>query len=45
MTVKQWKKEIREEVQVKLGDSNYIRMYGLHLLAGTALPKATPPTQ
>jgi len=40
MTVNNGKKEIREEVQLKLGDSNYIRMYGLHLLAGTALPQS-----
>ena len=30
------KKEIRENVQVKFADSNYFRMYGLHLLAGTS---------
>jgi putative ABC transport system permease protein len=30
------KKEIRENVQVKLADSNYFRMYGLRLLAGTS---------
>ena len=40
MTVNDGKKEIREEVQVKLGDSNYIRMYALHLLAGTSLPQS-----
>ncbi|MBS1663995.1 MAG: ABC transporter permease [Bacteroidetes bacterium] len=32
------KKEIRENVQVKLGDTNYIRLYGLHLLAGAVAP-------
>jgi ABC-type lipoprotein release transport system permease subunit len=36
MTFNDGKKEIREDVQVKLADSNYIRMYGLHLLAGVS---------
>ena len=34
------KKEIRENVQVKLADSNYIRMYGLHLIAGASAPQS-----
>ncbi len=34
------KKEIRESVQVKLADSNYFRMYGLHLLAGISVPQS-----
>lgn len=38
MVVNDGKKEIRENVQVKLGDTNYIRLYGLHLLAGTSAP-------
>ena len=36
MVVNDGKKEIRENVQVKLADSNYFRMYGFHLLAGTS---------
>ena len=34
------KKEIRENVQVKLADSNYFRMYGLRLLAGVSVPQS-----
>ncbi|HSZ35182.1 MAG TPA: FtsX-like permease family protein, partial [Puia sp.] len=34
MVVNDGKKEDRENVQVKLADSNYFRMYGLRLLAG-----------
>ena len=30
------KKEIQDEVQIKLGDSNYFPMYKFHLLAGAA---------
>ncbi|MES1249333.1 MAG: FtsX-like permease family protein, partial [Chitinophaga rupis] len=40
MTVNNGKKDIREEVQIKLGDTNYIRMYGLHLLAGATAPQS-----
>jgi predicted permease len=36
MTFNDGKKEIRKNVEVKLADSNYFRMYGLHLLAGTS---------
>jgi putative ABC transport system permease protein len=38
------KKEIRENVEVKLADSNYFRMYGLHLLAGTSAPQSDTTT-
>jgi putative ABC transport system permease protein len=34
------KKEIKENVEVKLADSNYFRMYGLRLLAGTSAPQS-----
>ncbi|HVU55408.1 MAG TPA: FtsX-like permease family protein [Puia sp.] len=34
------KKEIRENVQVKLADSNYFRMYGFRLLAGASAPQS-----
>ncbi|HEV2355488.1 MAG TPA: ABC transporter permease, partial [Puia sp.] len=34
------KKEIHENVQVKLADSNYFRMYGLRLLAGTSVAQS-----
>jgi putative ABC transport system permease protein len=34
MTFNDGKKDIDEDVQVKLADSNYFRLYGLHLLAG-----------
>jgi putative ABC transport system permease protein len=40
MVVHEGKKEIRENVQVKLADSNYFRMYGLRLLAGTSAPQS-----
>jgi predicted permease len=36
MTFNDGKKEIRENVEVKLADSNYFRMYGLRLVAGTS---------
>jgi putative ABC transport system permease protein len=36
MVVNDGKKEDRENVQVKLADSNYFRMYGLRLLAGSS---------
>jgi putative ABC transport system permease protein len=34
------KKEIRENIEVKLGDSNYFRLYSLRLLAGTSAPQS-----
>jgi putative ABC transport system permease protein len=34
------KKEFRENVQVKLADSNYFRMYGLRLVAGVSVPQS-----
>ena len=34
------KKEIRENVQVKIADSNYFRIYGFRLLAGTSAPQS-----
>jgi putative ABC transport system permease protein len=34
------KKEVREDIQVKLADTNYFRMYGLRLLAGTSAPQS-----
>ena len=34
------KKEVEQNLQMKLGDSNYIRMYGFHLLAGTTPPQS-----
>jgi len=40
ITYNDGKKEINENVQIKIGDTNYIRMYGLHLLAGTAVPQS-----
>jgi len=40
MVVNDGKKEIRENVQVKLGDSNYFRTYGFRLLAGTGAPQS-----
>jgi len=40
MTFNDGKKEIREDVQVKLADSNYFRMYGFRLLAGTSAPQS-----
>lgn len=33
-------KDIQQEVQVKMGDSNYIRLFHLPLLAGTGLPQS-----
>jgi len=35
---KDGKKEIESDVQIKLGDTNYIRLYNLKLLAGKNLP-------
>ena len=40
MSFNDGKKEVRENVQVKLGDSNYFRMYGLRLLAGVSAPQS-----
>ncbi|HVU95970.1 MAG TPA: ABC transporter permease [Puia sp.] len=40
MTFNDGKKEIQEDVQVKLADSTYFRMYGFRLLAGTTLPQS-----
>jgi len=40
MVVNNGKKDIREEVQIKIGDTNYIRMYGLHLLTGAGAPQS-----
>ena len=34
------KKEIHENIEVKLADSNYFRMYRLHLLAGASAPQS-----
>jgi putative ABC transport system permease protein len=36
LTFNDGKKEIIEDVQIKLADSNYFRMFGFHLLAGTS---------
>lgn len=35
MVVNDGKKDIQQNVQAKFADTNYIRLYGLHLLAGT----------
>ncbi|HEY4112349.1 FtsX-like permease family protein [Puia sp.] len=40
MTFNDGKKDIKENVQVKLADSNYFRMYGFRLLAGTSAPQS-----
>ena len=40
MTFNDGKKEIRENIQVKLADSNYFRIYRLRLLAGTSAPQS-----
>jgi len=40
MTFNEGKKEIRENVQAKFADSNYFRMYGLHLLSGVSAPQS-----
>jgi putative ABC transport system permease protein len=34
------KKEHRDNVQIKLADSNYFRMYGLRLMAGVPVPQS-----
>jgi len=38
------KKTIHENVEVKFADSNYIRLYGLRLLAGTGIPQSDTVT-
>ena len=38
MKFKDGKKEIETEVQIKLGDTNYIKLYQMKLLAGKNLP-------
>jgi len=40
MTINTGKKQIHENAEVKLGDSNYFRLYGLRLLAGTSAPQS-----
>jgi predicted permease len=40
MTINTGKKEFHENVEVKLADSNYFRLYGLRLLAGTSAPQS-----
>lgn len=40
MTFNDGKKEIDENVQVKLADTNYFRTYGFHLLAGASTPQS-----
>ena len=40
MTFNDGKKAISENVQVKLADSNYFRMYGFRLLAGASAPQS-----
>jgi putative ABC transport system permease protein len=40
MTFIDGKKEIDENVQVKLADTNYFRTYGLHLLAGISIAQS-----
>ncbi|HEV3327194.1 MAG TPA: FtsX-like permease family protein, partial [Puia sp.] len=40
MTIHTGKKEIHENAEVKLADSNYFRLYGLRLLAGTSAPQS-----
>ena len=44
MTVNDGKKEIQQNVQAKFADTNYIRMYGLRLLAGTGAPQSDTTT-
>jgi predicted permease len=44
MTINTGKKEIHENAEVKLADSNYFRLYGLRLLAGTSAPQADTTT-
>ncbi len=40
LTFNDGKKEMQQNVQVKLADSNYFRLYGFHLLAGTSPPES-----
>jgi ABC-type antimicrobial peptide transport system permease subunit len=40
LTFNDGKKEIREDVQMKVADTNYFRMYGFRLLAGTIVPQS-----
>ena len=40
MVVNNGKKEVHGNVEVKLADSNYFRMYSLRLLAGTSAPQS-----
>ncbi len=40
MKYKDGKKELETDVQVKLGDTNYIRLYQMKLLAGANLPNS-----
>jgi len=40
MVIHTGKKEIHENAEVKLADSNYFRLYGLRLLAGTNAPQS-----
>jgi len=44
MTFNDGKKEIKDNIQVKLADSNYFRMYALRLLAGTSAPQSDTTT-
>jgi len=44
MTFNDGKNDIRENVEVKLADSNYFRMFGLHLLAGSSAPQSDTVT-
>jgi putative ABC transport system permease protein len=45
MTYNDGKKEIKTDVQIKNTDSNYIRLYGLNLLAGHMAQKSDSPRQ
>ncbi len=40
MTINTANKQIHENAEVKLGDSNYFRLYSLRLLAGTSAPQS-----
>jgi hypothetical protein len=44
MTFNDGKKEIKDNIEVKLADSNYFRMYALRLLAGTTAPQSDTTT-
>jgi hypothetical protein len=41
---KNGKKEVEADVQIKLADTNYIKLYQMKLLAGTNLPKSDTTT-